>query len=150
MNPREFYKYSWFSDLAYILWSDVDQIASKPQETLPSVLISAANAAQRIPGNAKTNDMDGLADKIFTPISRGGLGWKILDYHGNDATGLAASLFGDGQEKVLAIRGTETTGIEAQRDLLRADLQEIGGLGMAVSQVQHLPNQPPPGMSHAH
>ena len=77
---------------------------------------------------------------IFTPTDRGGLGWKIRHYQPNDATGFAASLFSDGKEKVLAIRGTETDGEQMDLDLFRADLQEIGGLGMAISQLISLFN----------
>jgi hypothetical protein len=63
-------------------------------------------------------------------------------YYGNDSVGFAATLFQRGTEKVLAIRGTEPdllTG-EFKRDLLIADLRQLGEYGMAISQAVSLFN----------
>ena len=127
MNIKELYQYAWFSNLAYVKWNS-DNTSSEKTE------IEAANAAERIPGNARKSDINRLGNMIFTPTDRGGLGWKIRHYQPNDATGFAASLFSDGKEKVLAIRGTETDGKQMDLDLFRADLQEIGGLGTPLCQ----------------
>ncbi len=136
MNISDYFKYSWFSDLAYVDW----RTTAVGTAGKPSHAIEDANAAKRIPGNADTSTVDALGDRIFMQPTDGGLGWKLLDYQPNDATGFAASLFGDGNEKVLAIRGTETDGEQMDLDLFQADLQEIGGLGMAISQFVSLFN----------
>ena len=68
--------------------------------------------------------------------------WRIEHYHAADVpiavdpiaaaerSGFAATLFARGTEKVLALRGSD----DAFADLLRADVAQIGVLGIAVSQ----------------
>jgi Ca2+-binding RTX toxin-like protein len=69
------------------------------------------------------------------------LGWSIADQQPNDAAGFSATLFSNGDQKVLAIRGTETDNIgQAADDLLQADLGEIRLDGMAISQAVSLFN----------
>ncbi|MBK9160736.1 MAG: tandem-95 repeat protein [Nitrosomonadales bacterium] len=65
-------------------------------------------------------------------------------YHGNDAEGFAATLFqrtdANGvTEKVLAIRGTEPS-LSLSGDLLKADLGQIGFLGLAMGQTVSMMN----------
>jgi len=100
------YKYAWFSDLAYVKWANEKNMAAIPADTASSILIDAANAAKRIPGDPDHPGVDNLGDLIFEKASRGGLGWKLLDFQPNDAVGFAASLFGDGKGRIRAERTT--------------------------------------------
>lgn len=61
-------------------------------------------------------------------------------YSGNDGTGFAATLFERGGEKVLAVRGTEPEGGQFYKDLINADLGQIGFLGFALSQAVSMIN----------
>ncbi len=81
-------------------------------------------------------------------------GWAVLgdprhtNGSHNSASGLAATLFGkpgtngNPGEKVLAVRGTEGSEVNAALylDLVQADLSEIGGFGIAISQLVDLVN----------
>lgn len=130
MKIAAFYKYSWFSDLAYVKWSD-ENTASVP------LIINAANAAQRIPGSTTDNEINTLGEKIFQTTGAGGLGWQVLHFLENvPDSGFAASLYGDGNEKVLAFQGTN----QVIDDLVNADLRDIVGLGVAVEQAISLIN----------
>src|SRR3989338_4345424 len=102
MNIQDFYKYSQFATLAYVNWRRRSGLA-------PEEAIADANSASRVPGNVDTTIVDTLGEKIFQSTAKGGEGWTVSDFHSNDPSGFAASLFTkDGtNEKVLAIRGTE-------------------------------------------
>lgn len=138
MKITRLHRYSWFSNLAYVKWD-----RQKSEST--DARISAANNELRIPGR-----VDGIDDsssntrgeKIFNPSAKGGLDWNIVNYHPNDPdSGFAASLYSDGSEKVLAIRGTEPKlGPIIIDDLINADLREIVRLGVAVEQTISLVN----------
>jgi hypothetical protein len=86
-----------------------------------------------------------LARATFDPDSGGT--WETVDYNDQDnpTTGFAATLFGrasaTGDEYVLAIRGTETEGDQLRTDLVGADVEEIGFIGMALSQTVSLVKQ---------
>ncbi len=140
MKISEFYKYSWFADLSYVKWAEAGDIEDNPSQTAPADLIFAANAdgTERIPGEVEEDNdstINTLGEYIFRPTDEGeqdglkGLGWQLQHYQQNDPTGFAASLYGDGNEKVLAIRGTEPEGDQLALDLIEADLEQIGGLG---------------------
>jgi Ca2+-binding RTX toxin-like protein len=128
MNLAEFYKYSWFSNMAYVPWGDENS-------AIPEQTIGAANDRERLP--------TALGRRVFTDQ-----GWTIPSFHPNDHTGFAANLFANGEEKVLAIRGTEfearivppDIGLQTYLDLLAADLIEIGRLGLALDQAVSLFN----------
>lgn len=74
--------------------------------------------------------------------------WRVAHYHADDVpattdplaagerSGFAATLFSRGAEKVLALRGSD----DAFADLLRADVAQIGVLGIAVSQTVAMVN----------
>lgn len=134
MNIQDFYKYSQFATLAYVNWRRRSGLA-------PEEAIADANSASRVPGNVDTTIVDTLGEKIFQSTAKGGEGWTVADFHQNDSSGFAATLFTkEGTtEKVLAIRGTEP-GANPYLDLLKADLQEIGEYGMAISQAVSLFN----------
>jgi len=136
MNILSFYRYSWFSTLAYVNWRAISIDTDAFQRP-----IEDANTATRVPGNVADTAVNTLGEKIFAPRSDGGEGWKVADFQPNDASGFAASLFtkGDTNEKVLAIRGTEPD-VNPYLDLLKADLNEIGAYGMAISQAVSLFN----------
>ena len=142
MKIADFYKYSWFADTAYVKWDDVNSVDAQ-------AWIQAAHAASRIPGSTSEDDniVDTLGERIFQKTSVGGeglhgLGWQLLAFHTNEDSdsGFAASLYGDGNEKVLAIRGTEATLSGGIDDLANADLRDIVGLGVAVEQAISLIN----------
>lgn len=89
-----------------------------------------------------------LGTALFNPSDANAPRWKILHYHGSDApgvvdtTGLGATLFERGGEKVLAVRGVEPTVsvMDAVRDLLGASVGGIGLLGVALNQLVDLVN----------
>ena len=102
-----------------------------------------------------------LANQTFDKESDEGRGravWAIprnaygSGYSGNDGTGFAATLFeragaAGTVEKVLAIRGTEPTldsrnplGSQLSRDLVLADLTQIGFVGFALAQTVSMMN----------
>jgi hypothetical protein len=115
MNISEFYKYSWFADLAYVEWDSTNKTGQQA--------IDAAKAAERAPQD--------LAEKIFLS---GNQNFSVLSYYPNDATGFKASLYGNGSEKILSICGTEPESVWNSVDLLKVDFSDIGGYGVALNQ----------------
>ena len=75
MKIIDLYKYSWFSTLSYVKWSEADGIENDPRETEPRFLITAA-AEDRLPGEAE-GAPDTLGEKIFNSVGDGGLGWQL-------------------------------------------------------------------------
>lgn len=130
MTLRDYYKYSWFSNMAYVEWNVINT-ASREN------MLNAANNAKRVPGNLNsvTNT---LGQEIFNKQ-----GWTVSSFYENDASGFAANVFENGNEKVLAIRGTEAgpgSPIQTVHDLVEADLLEIGLLGLALNQAASMFN----------
>ncbi|MCB1761109.1 MAG: hypothetical protein KDI68_15165 [Gammaproteobacteria bacterium] len=76
---------------------------------------------------------NGLASEIFNPANQA---WQILNYHPNDDSGFSATLFGRGDDKILAIRGSE----DWSQDLWQASIREIGYYGISISQLVELNN----------
>ena len=67
---------------------------------------------------------DAIAAKRMPPATVGyvlnDLGWLITSYHPNDFSGFSATVFANGTEKVLAIRGTEISGLlDTYLDLIK-------------------------------
>ncbi len=124
---KDFYKYSWFSNMAYVLWNDSNTV------NRTSMIAEASNPnVARVPTS--------LGDIIFSENQQD---WTVSSFQSNDEFGFAANVFENGEEKVLAIRGTEGGGIftEQQKlDLLKADFLEIGGIGLAIRQAVSLFN----------
>ena len=136
MSINGYYKYSLLSNLSYVNWS----ASSTGTNATLGDLIQDADNAERLPGDVEVtpNVIDTLGEKIFIQE-----GWRVADYQENtEDTGFSASLFTKEatHEKVLAIRGTEPSGIEIFQDVIRADLAEIGFVGMALSQAVSLFN----------
>lgn len=134
MSIQNFYKYSQFSALAYVDWRNISKLDYREA-------VKDASAAKRIPGNTSDSSINTLGEKIFAPVTDGGQGWQVTNFHPNDAEGFKASLFTNSVtgEKVLAIAGTEPK-VNPHADLFKADLQEIGDYGMAISQAVSLFN----------
>ena len=133
MNIQSLFEYSALSNLAYVNWTNINNIRE---------IINDANEAERVPGKLD-GDLDTLGEKLFLPTMNGGLGWKIDHFQPNQANGFSATLFeqADTHRKVLAIRGTEPSTLgQAYADLLKADLQGIGEYGMALHQAVELFN----------
>jgi Ca2+-binding RTX toxin-like protein len=127
MTLSDFYKYSWFSNMAYVLWNENNIIDAESMR-------NAADApdVQRIPFD--------LGTEIFL-----NQGWTIPSFQQNDDAGFAANLFVNEStgEKVLAIRGTEADpliSVETYLDLVAADITEIGTIGLALNQAVSLFN----------
>ena len=106
MTLSEFYEYSWFANMAYVLWSETN--TNNREE-----MRDAANSANRVPGTAE--DAFSLGQEIF--INQG---WTVTNFKEDEGTGFAANIFEkEGtNEKVLAIRGTETDGIRGEQTIL--------------------------------
>jgi hypothetical protein len=87
MNISEYYKYSLFSDLANVEWDGTNGELEKAVE--------AANDAKRAPIN--------LGEEIFITDK-----WEVTSFCPNQPdTGFKASLYDNGQEKILSFCGTE-------------------------------------------
>jgi len=57
MNFSEFYQFSWFSNMAYVLW-DADSVTNKTR------MIEKANEAERVPSEPSANGPT-LGQEIF-------------------------------------------------------------------------------------
>lgn len=129
-NLVDYYEYSKLAATAYVDLNNLDGAA----------IAGAANMSEKVP--------EALAEQTFNPRNSGGQSvWTVPPggYQGNDSFGFAATLFQrtkDGvTEKVLAIRGTEPNSVfNAYTDLLKADFQELGEYGMAITQAVSLFN----------
>lgn len=111
--------HAYFAALSYVQFSDPSSRDRSISDTV---------AAQVLPRST--------AEYLF---ENGG--WFIAHYIPNDISGFSASVLSNGTNKVLAIRGTEpNAGLDVYQDLLRADLAEIGVLGVAATQAVALFN----------
>ena len=143
MRIAELYERSWFADLAYVSWRpesigqagsldairDANAALRAPELTLPPVF----------PGGLGETVGPALATEIFDPDAEA---WFVRHHLPNTSSGYSATLFAQAgsARQVLAIRGTETTFDQIEVDLLHTGLQQIGGLGMALSQTVSLFN----------
>ena len=112
-TTEELFDYARLADASYI---DLSTVLYWD----PAAVATAAVSQERLPLK--------LAEDTFN-LS----GWEVVDYNDRDntTTGFAATLFkGPGDKYVLGIRGTESI----WEDLFKADLKEIGFLGLALSQ----------------
>ena len=125
----DYYKYSTLATAAYVR-------LGAPLAT-GQVFVNFSREQERLP--------EALGIQLFNPADPNTPRWNILHYYGgdrfdvSDKSGFAATLFQQGTEKVLAIRGTEPTG-EFGVDLFGADLGSIGILGLSISQVVSMSN----------
>ena len=124
---QDYYIYSVLANASYI---NLDNVQINPTN-----LVREASK-ERIPTT--------LARQLFDPTlpeNKGLSVWSIPNsdyYYGNDGTGFAATLFEKGNEKVLAIRGTEPFADYAVD--LKADLAQIGFIGFALDQTVSMIN----------
>lgn len=130
MNLSDYYKYSVFANLSYVVWSE-QNIGT---QTAPAPRIKAARDFLRVPELLATQIFDD--DQWYIPTTNG--------FVPNDPSGFAANVFVNGKDpkaKVLAIRGTETEPPgQILADLLSADAYEIGLYGLALHQAVSLIN----------
>jgi hypothetical protein len=128
MNKQDQFKYSWFANLAYLDWAKVQTGNSdRLQEAAEEAFLLST----------------GLATRIFKSE-----GWRVPPiqdggFSTDRSTGFQANLFENPTtgEKVLAIRGTETTNPEEfPADALEADLIGIGMIGVALTQMTSMYN----------
>lgn len=140
MRLSELLRYSIFSNLAYVRWdsSTVGRV---------DLIAQLAEDEARLSQGMSLNLFAGQSPSWGIPAG---------SIHPNDPTGFAANLFVNGEEKVLAIRGTEfedtplqlilalqpgtQLGEQTILDLFGADLEEIVGLGLALRQSTSLLN----------
>ena len=134
MNIIEYYEYAKLAAAAYV---NMDAFPAGFTEAQFAIEANK-EPAPRVPlAVAKQTFDSGSSEAAGQPV------WTIPSggYHGNDASGFAATLFQRGSEKVLAIRGTEPNSLDnTYTDLIKADLQELGEYGMAISQAVSLYN----------
>ena len=117
----DYYEFAKLSTAAYIKLEDEPSMAG-------AKIAIQANRQERIP--------EALANQMFDPKDNPNPVWTIANknaYHGNDETGFAATLFERDGEKVLAIRGTEPSE-QWGLDLFKADIGQIGMVGLALEQ----------------
>ena len=135
MQPTifDYFKYATLAGAAYV----------RAGVAKPTASAFAAEAADR-----DTNRIASpLAQYLFapTPAFPNPSPWQILHYYGNDIpgvidiSGFGATLFDNGDDKVLALRGTEF-GVDTRADLLQASFAGIGLLGMALPQAVSMVN----------
>lgn len=122
----DYYEFAKLSAAAYI------QLEDEPSTSGDKIAV-LADKQERLP-LALANQMFDKNSK--EAIASGNSVWTIENknaYHGNDETGFAATLFERDGEKVLAIRGTEP-GEQGGLDLFKADIGQIGMVGLALEQ----------------
>ena len=134
MNLSDYYKYSLFANLSYILWGEKASIGTQSD---PNPRINGAVEGSRVPRLLATQIF--RDDQWYIPTSNG--------FVPNDPSGFAANVFvkGTSNEKVLAIRGTEPDFSFAPLNLLPVDLwpadfYEIARYGLALHQAVSLIN----------
>ncbi|UCH48816.1 MAG: VCBS domain-containing protein [Betaproteobacteria bacterium] len=133
----DFYKYSVLSAAAYV------RMGTEPLTGLN--FVETAEDDDRLPKS--------LATAFFNPANPDAQRWIIAHYHAGDTgrtpddTGLGATLFQNGEESVLAVRGVELSvdllgGDDGDpiQDLFGAGFGGIGMLGVAVTQLVELAN----------
>ena len=130
-NILDYYEYSKLATASYV------RLDGMPLDG--ETIVLQANQQERLPTE--------LARQTFVQSTDNPNPWTIPNggYHGNDSNGFAATFFQrtntDGTvDKVLAIRGTEPSGAQAYLDLLKADIGQIGFLGLALGQAVSLVN----------
>lgn len=142
----DLYKYAALATASYVRVGDLPL----GQRTDGQSFVNRTVAQDRLPTE--------LGRFLFQPTAQfpNPNSWTVSDYYGGDASefkedksGFAATLFQQGTEKVLAIRGTEATddpmfgiptGLPAGVDLVSADLAQIGMFGLALTQVVSMAN----------
>ena len=131
-GAENLFVYAGLADAAYVL---IPSLPNGSPTALPEFVASEARAQRRLPSV--------LADELLGDETTR---WDVVNHNhwDNPTTGFAATLFrrasATGDEYVLAIRGTETEGDQLRIDLLGADVEEIGFIGMALSQTVSLVN----------
>ena len=124
MKSSDLYKYSWFANAAY---AELDPFNTSDANQI----VDTVDTARLIP--------DVLGNTIFKQATSGVV-WSIPSFHPGDGSGFAANVFASGDEKILAIRGTEPKSEQIYLDLLQADLIEIGIIGCSLSQATSMFN----------
>lgn len=127
-ETNSLFDYSALANAAYITLDDYPSITDE-------LLIERA-IIQGILPESLGNDLF-LYDSIDNPDA-----WQIPEggYYTEHETGFAATLFDNGTEKVLAIRGTELGGAQTYLDAVQADLIQLGFYGFALEQTVSMMN----------
>lgn len=120
----EHYEYAKISLAAYIQLESVVSLSGEVVSNASGIKTAGNPGAQELIPNA-------LASQMFVDPGV----WHIVHPYHNDTVGFAATLFERNGEKVLGIRGTEPS-VDGQLvlDLVKADLMDIGIVGLAINQ----------------
>ena len=136
LTINDIYKYAKLATAGYI---DLSGAADFDPATLRRRAAGEGPQTPRMP--------EALGNQFFTSD-----GWRVVSdpripanssgSHNDPESGFAATLFQRGTvgEKVLSIRGTEPAGDQLYLDLIKADISQIGFLGIAISQTVSLFN----------
>ncbi|MBM9617027.1 hypothetical protein JWJ90_22465 [Desulfobulbus rhabdoformis] len=89
MTFEDISRYAWFADLAYVKWEDSSNSEDNQYNGETPDMILAAVDAERAP--------EELANKIFNDLN-----YSVDSFQKNTSSGFAASLYSNGDEKVLA------------------------------------------------
>ncbi|MBI5615689.1 MAG: hypothetical protein HY943_05300 [Gammaproteobacteria bacterium] len=91
MKLQDIYKYSWFANLAYVLW--VESEIGGTEENAKQA-IEAANNEERIPGDRLGTGAT-LGERIFLDptANGGGLGWRLINYSDQSSPTTASTGF---------------------------------------------------------
>jgi len=125
-NFVDYYEYSKLAAAAYVNLN--------PGDLKGASIVTNVVGREMLPRN--------LANQTFNPSGGSGANSWIVPTNGfypNDDEGFAATLFQKGDEKVLAIRGTELD-YRLSGDLIKADIGQIGFLGLAMGQAVSMIN----------
>jgi len=133
----DYYEYSKLANAAYVDLGSLNFNNLNGKLIFRSDSVAAEmNIAERLPAALAEQTFVSSEDNSKNP-------WIISarGFHGNDAEGFAATLFekSDGSKKVLAIRGTEPE-CNLFEDLIKADIGQIGFLGLAMGQAVSMIN----------
>ncbi|MEO8165907.1 MAG: hypothetical protein ABI619_10990, partial [Betaproteobacteria bacterium] len=134
----DYYKYALLATASYV------RMGSNPLDG------AAFSARASDPNQAGGRLPLSIATELFNPSDPDAMPWTVADYYGgdrpgiDDKSGFAATLFKNGVENVLAIRGVEGTllgeGGDVYHDLLGASVGGIGMIGLALTQLVDLIN----------
>ena len=144
----DYYRYGLLAHAAYVNTTVIStgSNAGEPTSSIQT-FIERASADDNFPQDqdyVRQTLPTSLGISWFNPREPGLEKWTLLNQDAWDGagSGFSATLFSDGTQKVLAIRGTEGGGPSDQqeKDLAQADIGDIGLKGLALHQAVDMVN----------